>query len=88
MLNDWQITKMSSLSEFWSNFVKILASLRYFYQYFCKRMGFIELKCIYVFMYLCIYVLFVILSFCHEKCLLNGRVILKVQSQTIRAACF
>lgn len=82
MLNDWQITKMSSLSEFWSNFVKILASLRYFYQYFCKRMGFIELKCIYVFMFY--------LSFCHEKCLLNGRgrVILKVQPQTIRAACF
>lgn len=49
-----QVYKMSSLSEFWSNFVKILASLRYFYQYFCKRMGFIELKCIYV--------LFVILS--------------------------
>lgn len=64
MLNDWQITKMSSLSEFWSNFVKILASLRYFYQYFCKRMGFIELKCIYVFMYLCFICHFVMKNVC------------------------
>lgn len=64
MLNDWQITKMSSLSEFWSNFVKILASLRYFYQYFCKRMGFIELKCIYVFMYLYFICHFVMKNVC------------------------